>query len=77
MEGDMKLHHINIKAPRELLQQERDFFCVVLGLHEGIRPDFSIRVYWLYAGDKAIVHLSESDAHFVGHGCSRVDQSLS
>jgi catechol 2,3-dioxygenase-like lactoylglutathione lyase family enzyme len=60
----MKLHHINIKAPKELLQQERDFFCAVLGLREGNRPDFSSRGYWLYAGDKAIVHLSESDAHF-------------
>jgi len=64
MKGGMKLHHINIKAPGDLLQQEKDFFCSVLGLREGNRPDFSSRGYWLYAGDKAIVHLSESDSHF-------------
>ena len=60
----MRLHHINIKAPRELLEQEKDFFCEVLGLREGNRPNFSSKGYWLYADDKAIVHLSESEEHF-------------
>jgi len=60
----MKLHHINIRAPMELLEQEKNFFCEVLGLREGGRPDFSGKGYWLYAGEEAIVHLSESEAHF-------------
>ena len=60
----MQLHHINIKGPKKLLQQEKDFFCEVLGLREGSRPNFSSRGYWLYAGDQAIVHLSESESHF-------------
>jgi len=59
----MKLHHINIKAPQELLRQERDFFCAVLELREGNRPNFSTHGYWLYADGEAIVHLSESDSH--------------
>ena len=59
----MQLHHINIKGPWELLEKERDFFCEVLGLREGNRPNFSSRGYWLYAGKNAIVHLSESDSH--------------
>lgn len=59
----MQLHHINIKGPWELLEKEKDFFCAVLGLREGSRPDFSSRGYWLYAGNDAIVHLSESDSH--------------
>lgn len=60
----MKLHHINIKAPRDLLGQEKRFFCEVLGLREGSRPNFSSKGYWLYAEETAIVHLSESDKHF-------------
>ena len=60
----MKLHHINIKAPKKLLEQEKNFFCEVLGLREGNRPNFSSNGYWLYTGEEAIVHLSESEAHF-------------
>jgi catechol 2,3-dioxygenase-like lactoylglutathione lyase family enzyme len=60
----MQLHHINIKGPQELLEQEKEFFCEVLGLQEGKRPNFSSRGYWLYADDRAIVHLSESESHF-------------
>lgn len=59
----MQLHHINIKGPWNLIEKERDFFCEVLGLREGSRPDFTSRGFWLYAGENAIVHLSESDAH--------------
>ena len=59
----MHLHHINIKAPWELIERERVFFCEVLGLKEGSRPSFPRRGYWLYEGDNAIVHLSESDSH--------------
>ena len=60
----MQLHHINIKAPRELLEQEKDFFCDVLGLQLGARPNFSSKGFWLYEGSRAIVHLSESESHF-------------
>ena len=55
----MQLQHINIRAPMALLEQEKAFFCETLGLHEGPRPQFSGRGYWLYSGDDAIVHLSE------------------
>ena len=67
----MKLHHINIKAPMALLEREKRFFCDVLGLREGRRPDFSSRGFWLYDGGDAIVHLSESDRHHVAdaQGC--------
>ena len=60
----MNLHHINIKGPRELLEQEKEFFCSILGLREGHRPEFSSNGYWLYANDKPIVHLTESEKHF-------------
>lgn len=60
----MDLHHINIKGPGELLDQEKAFFCDVLGLREGHRPEFSSKGHWLYADEKAIVHLTESEKHF-------------
>lgn len=55
----MKLDHINIKAPRELLEHEKRFLCELLDLEAGPRPGFASFGYWLYAGGEAIVHLSE------------------
>lgn len=60
----MKIDHINIAAPYELLTRVRDFYCFVLELEEGPRPDFGVRGFWLYGDQKPIVHLLESDAHF-------------
>jgi catechol 2,3-dioxygenase-like lactoylglutathione lyase family enzyme len=57
----MNLDHINIKAPAELMEAEKRFFCEVLGLHEGYRPDFSSKGYWLYSADQPIVHLSQGE----------------
>ncbi|MFZ6845451.1 VOC family protein [Undibacterium sp. RuTC16W] len=54
------INHINIKAPSELLERVRDFYCSVLGLHTGYRPAFQSHGYWLYAGDNSIIHLSEA-----------------
>ena len=55
-----RIDHINIAAPGPLLEQVRDFYCQVLGLENGFRPDFSSSGYWLYAGDSPLVHLSLS-----------------
>lgn len=60
----MDLHHINIKGPRDLLELEKKFFCEVLGLKEGDRPSFPSKGYWLYSDNNAVVHLTESEAHF-------------
>ncbi len=60
----MNLNHINISGPRKLLEKEKEFFCNVLGLREGYRPDFSSNGYWLYGNEKAIVHLAESEKHY-------------
>src|SRR5436305_12286814 len=35
----------------------RDFYRDVLGLADGFRPDLGFPGFWLYAGDKAVVHL--------------------
>lgn len=59
----MHIDHINVAAPAELLERVKDFYCDVLGLEEGFRPKFSRDGYWLYSGDKALVHLIVSTRH--------------
>ncbi len=62
----MHIDHINISAPMKLLEKVRDFYCDVLGLNEGFRPEFSMNGFWLYADEKPIIHLSESSEHDAG-----------
>ncbi len=54
------LAHINLHAPRPLLDELRDFYRDVVGLHEGFRPTFARFGYWLYAGAQPVVHLYEA-----------------
>ena len=53
-------NHYNLRAPRELLDQLKAFYCDVLGLKEGARPAFRSFGYWLYAGVHDVLHLSET-----------------
>lgn len=57
------LNHINLRAPAALLLALRDFYSGVLGLEVGPRPDFGSRGFWLYAGGRPVLHLSEQQAH--------------
>ena len=59
----MHLDHINIAAPSELLAKTRDFYCDVIGLTVGFRPEFSRKGFWLYSEEKPIIHLIESLEH--------------
>ncbi len=52
--------HYNLRAPRELLEQLRVFYVEVVGLEVGHRPAFRRFGYWLYAGEQAVLHLSEA-----------------
>jgi catechol 2,3-dioxygenase-like lactoylglutathione lyase family enzyme len=54
------LNHVNIKANRELLARVRDFYVDIIGLREGWRPDVPVPGFWLYAGDKPVLHLMEA-----------------
>lgn len=53
-------NHYNLRAPRDTLEQLRTFYCDVVGLQEGARPAFRSFGYWLYAGGKDVLHLSEA-----------------
>jgi catechol-2,3-dioxygenase len=55
------LNHINLHAKRDLLDALKDFYCEVVGLRVGPRPAFRNFGYWLYAGEKPVVHLWEAD----------------
>jgi catechol 2,3-dioxygenase-like lactoylglutathione lyase family enzyme len=53
------LDHINIATAK--LEETRAFYCDVLGLIEGYRPNFSVAGHWLYVGGSPIVHLQRAD----------------
>jgi catechol-2,3-dioxygenase len=55
------LNHLNLRAPRALLDELKEFYCAIVGLQEGPRPPFQSAGYWLYAEGKPIVHLSQTD----------------
>lgn len=59
----MKIDHINISAPKDVLDKDKDFLCEIFPLTEGFRPNLSHHGYWLYWSDDALFHLSESDNH--------------
>ena len=59
----MRIDHINIAAPKLLLEKVRDFYCKALLLEDGPRPDFGIPGFWLYGDGKPILHLIESNNH--------------
>lgn len=55
-------NHYNIRAQRDLLEQLRDFYVEVVGLTVGVRPSLRSFGYWLYIGEKDVLHLSEAAA---------------
>jgi catechol 2,3-dioxygenase-like lactoylglutathione lyase family enzyme len=69
----MRIDHINIAAPRALLEDLREFYCAVFGLETGFRPDFPQAGYWLYAADRPLVHLSLGSERDVGQGRGHLD----
>ena len=54
------LDHYNLRAPRDLLDRLCAFYCEVVGLSLGERPPFRSFGYWLYAGNRPVLHLSEA-----------------
>jgi glyoxylase I family protein len=53
-------NHYNLRAPRELLDELRNFYCEIVGLVQGQRPPFESYGYWLYVGDQCVLHLSQA-----------------
>jgi catechol 2,3-dioxygenase-like lactoylglutathione lyase family enzyme len=59
--------HYNLRAPRALLDELCAFYRDVVGLTLGERPPFRRFGYWLYAGERPVLHLGEADA---GEACN-------
>ena len=57
--GVVAFNHINIRAPRRMLEEVKNFYLEVIGLAEGFRPDVPIHGYRLYLGDLPVLHLME------------------
>ena len=53
-------NHYNLRVPALLLEPLKDFYCDVVGLTIGQRPPLRSHGYWLYAGGKALLHLSQA-----------------
>jgi catechol 2,3-dioxygenase-like lactoylglutathione lyase family enzyme len=51
--------HYNFRLERNLMEQMRAFYEEVVGLKVGPRPPFKSFGYWLYAGERDVLHLSE------------------
>ena len=44
------------------MDKTREWYVNVLGMHVGPSPDFKFPVFWLYLGDKDVVHVTEGGA---------------
>ncbi|BCT67807.1 VOC family protein [Nitrosospira sp. NRS527] len=53
-------NHYNLRGPRELIDELKDFYCEIVGLAQGQRPSFESFGYWLYAGEQCVLHLSQA-----------------
>ena len=56
------IDHINIRAPKALVSELKEFYEDALGLRSGWRPPFESSGHWLYLGNAPIVHLVEDEA---------------
>lgn len=54
------IHHVNFHVPQPLLDSMKTFYCDVMDLRVGFRPEFKQSGYWLYAGTVPVVHLYEA-----------------
>ncbi|MGA7778301.1 MAG: VOC family protein [Paraburkholderia sp.] len=52
--------HYNLRGNRATLDTLRDFYVQVVGLRLGDRPPFNNFGYWLYIGERDVLHLTEA-----------------
>ena len=53
----LSINHIQLVAEKDLVLKLRNCYCDVVGLTEGFRPAFERFGFWLYIGDKDVMHL--------------------
>ena len=53
----LAFNHFNIRAPRPVLEDVKNFYLEVIGLTEGFRPEVPIHGHWLYLADLPVLGL--------------------
>ena len=53
-------NHYNLRCDRDMMEKLKAFYVEVVGLQLGFRPQLTSFGYWLYAGQKDVLHLSEA-----------------
>ena len=54
------LNHYNLRAAPDVIEELKLFYENIVGLKVGKRPPFKNGGFWLYAGNKDVLHLSWS-----------------
>ena len=63
MLGRMPLSHIeHFLLQTDDMEATREWYVRVLGMRVGPSPDFKFPVFWLYLGDKDVVHVTQGGA---------------
>ena len=54
------INHYNLRSEAKMMENLKNFYIEIVGLKLGTRPPFKSNGYWLNAGQKDILHLSET-----------------
>jgi len=54
------INHYNLRSEARMMEVLKIFYIEIVGLHLGARPPFESNGYWLNAGEKDVLHLSET-----------------
>ena len=55
------LEHVLIQSAD--IEATKDWYVKVLGMKVGPHPDFKLPVYWLYIGDRDVLHIAQGGAN--------------
>ncbi|MDC0182722.1 diguanylate cyclase [Nitrosomonadales bacterium] len=54
------INHFNLRSEPKMMEILKNFYIEVVGLKMGTRPPFKSNGFWLNAGKKDVLHLSET-----------------
>ena len=54
------INHYNLRSEFKMMEILKNFYIEVVGLEMGTRPPFKSNGFWLNAGKKDVLHLSET-----------------
>lgn len=66
------MEHFLLQA--EDIEKTKNWYVEVLGFRVGPHPDFKFPVYWLYLGDRDVLHLTQGDANVSGNRMTYLGQ---